>query len=323
MTELLANSSQAQDALSPWSKHIPALQIALDSVSLGAYKTCPRYYFYSIRRGMTTVRKNEHIIFGLLLHSALEYYDRLKAGCSCWDHNRASLAAVRKAIIDSYGWESSEPTKTRQTLIRSVAWYLERFKDDPLDTYILPNGKPAVELSFRYDTGITVALTGETLLYCGHIDRLVTRYGRPAITDRKTTKGGLDEYFFESFTPDNQISGYDAAGQVILPEPIDGEIIIDGIQVGVNYTRFRRGYVSRNDESRQQWMKDLAFWHGQMAVCALTYGDSPWPQNDKACFGCPFRRVCREPNQEIQEFVLTQSGYYVHSEWNPLITREV
>jgi hypothetical protein len=31
-----------------FSKLLPGMQVAIDSTSLGAFKTCPRYYYYNI-----------------------------------------------------------------------------------------------------------------------------------------------------------------------------------------------------------------------------------------------------------------------------------
>ena len=45
--------------------------------------------------------------------------------------------------------EFEDTIKTRFTLLRSVVWYLEQFENDPCETVILADGRPAVELSFR------------------------------------------------------------------------------------------------------------------------------------------------------------------------------
>ena len=59
----------------------------------------------------------------------------------------------------------------RLTLLRSVVWYLDQFEHDSLETVILQDGKPAVELSFRFLTNYQ-APTGEPFLLCGHFDRV-------------------------------------------------------------------------------------------------------------------------------------------------------
>ena len=66
-----------------FSLHAPGLQIALDSTSIGAGKTCARYYQYVIgsadEPGYATRLENVHFIFGIEYHAALELYDRKRA----------------------------------------------------------------------------------------------------------------------------------------------------------------------------------------------------------------------------------------------------
>lgn len=313
--------SHAPAPASPWSRVLPSLQIAIDAHSLEAFKTCPRYYQNRVIRGRITPRANDHLTFGILFGQALEVAERLRAQCECWGEDPKALQrqVFRWALVASSRWQSVEPTKTRQTLLRSVVWYLERYREDPLRTVILPNGDPAVELGFQFDLGIQTSTTGETWALCGYLDRLVLYNGRPAIVDIKTTRGELNETFFEAFSPHTQMSAYDVAGQVILPEPISNDIVIDGVQVLVNSTRFRRGYTARNAEARRAWLKDLEFWLRQMERTALEYGDSPWPQNEHSCFGCPYRRPCRESSPEIEAFILERD--FVERHWNPLAPR--
>ena len=110
-------------------------------------------------------------------------------------------------MINTAGWQFDHPYKTRENLIRSVIWYLEEFKEDPAQTVILANGKPAVELSFRMelDWGPTGHLGGQPYLLCGHIDRLVTLGEGTYVMDRKTTGSTPGSSYFDGFAPDNQM----------------------------------------------------------------------------------------------------------------------
>ena len=58
----------------------PRFQFAWDSTSIGALKTCPRYYQYSILEGWQPREISVHLIFGLHFHAALERYDHLTFG---------------------------------------------------------------------------------------------------------------------------------------------------------------------------------------------------------------------------------------------------
>jgi ATP-dependent exoDNAse (exonuclease V) beta subunit len=178
-----------------FSKEIPDLQLFWDSTSLGTYKECPRKYELTIKSGWVPRETNVHLTFGLHYHAALETYDHEKAKGS--NHDRALSAAVRRALTDTWDfernkpWNSDDKYKNRYTLVRTIIWYLEHFKEDVAQTIILANGKPAVELSFQFDLGIK-APTNEPYVLCGHLDRLALVNDEPYIIDRKTSKHSVE-----------------------------------------------------------------------------------------------------------------------------------
>lgn len=228
---------------SSFSTKAPGLQIAWDSTSIGRLKTCPRYYQYTMVRGFNSLTDNPHLIFGQIYHAALEGYDKAKfAGASHAEAMRASVLFALKATwnpLTKRPWTSNDPNKNRVTLLRSIIWYLDHFEDDAMVTVRLQNGKPAVELSFRFEAeGIKNNLTDEPFVLCGHLDRLGTIGDLTYISDRKTTKSTLNEDYFDQYTPDNQFSLYAMAGKIVYNTPVKG-IIVDAAQVAVTFTRFQ------------------------------------------------------------------------------------
>lgn len=309
-----------------FSQILPNLQLAWDSVSRGAAKTCWRYYEYTIKEGYTTKLENIHFVFGIGFHSALELYDHKKAEGKT--HKQALIEAVRFTAAYTWDfkrrrpWLSDEPTKNRETLIRAVIWYLIQFEDDPLETMILKNGKPAVELSFHYNSQI-YSCTDEPYLLTGHLDRAVNWGNKPWIVDRKTTKtsftGKGTERFFDKFSPDDQMSGYYFGGNIIFEEPLGG-IIIDAAQTAVTFTKFQRGYTNRTPSQLNEWYFELNYLFKQ----AETYAkDNYYPMNEKSCDkygGCPFRMICSESPEMRQELL---DKFYTKRIWDPLKTREI
>lgn len=297
---------------------IPGLQLAWDSTSLGALKTCPRKYQLSIVEGWTPRRTSVHLLFGQYYHSALEQYDHSRAAGAT--HDEATEDAVLRALRDTWHdgrpWFSDDSNKNRLTLVRTVVWYLEEFRDDSVVTVRLASGKPAVELSFRFETTYC-ASDGAVYMLCGHMDRLATLNGDVYVLDRKTTKSSVDQRYFDGFSPYNQFTLYALAGKIVYNTPVKG-VIVDGAQILVGSSRFLRGFSPRSDAALDEWYNELRYWFMQ----AETYAHHQhWPMNDTACGnygGCPFREVCSKSPATRDKWL---QAMFKKRTWDPLQVR--
>lgn len=333
------------------------VQFAWDSTSLGWLKTCPRLYQYSMIDQWVMKGERLHLKYGLLYHGALEFYDRTRA--QNFNHEEALIDTVQKVLVDTWEsprsaedpaemianngrpWKTDHPQKNRETLIRSVIWYLDQFGDkDPAQTVVLQSGKPAVELTFKmeldwgpksyysvddislapgalnFSTGTKVPNTQPYIL-CGHLDRVVTYAGGTYVMDRKTTGSTISSNYFDGFTPDNQMSLYSMASKVIYKTPVQG-IIIDAAQIAVGFTRLQRGFAYRTDAQIDEWLENTKHW---LNLAEFFAKEDFWPMNDKSCHqygGCPFRRVCSKDPNVRKNFLETD---FERREWNPLIPR--
>lgn len=308
--------------LKAFSKETPGLQLAWDSTSLGALKTCPQFYLYTIVEGWQPRSTSVHLTFGIHYHKAIEIYDHKKSeGLSHDDALDTALAYCLEATVDRLPngkwkpWFSDDPNKNRFTLVRSVVWYLEQFTDDAATTIQMANGKPAVELSFRFE--IDVELEGNKALLCGHLDRLVEFSGQLWVMDHKTTRYTLDQRYFDSFNPDNQMSLYSLASQVVFNQPVRG-VIIDGAQILATLSRFQRGFTHRSKPGLSEWLEDASYF---IKSAEGYVSHNFWPKNDKACGmygGCAFRQVCSSA-PKIREALLQAS--FQRRVWDPLEVR--
>lgn len=319
------------------------LQFAWDGTSLELAQTCLRKYYYTMIRGIKPRRESVHLLFGGLYATALEHFYKYRALGQSTDE--ALREVIREALIGSWNYEDcsqcggdgqlgddldcgacdglghqslgpkhfDDTKKTRVNLIRTIVWYIEQFGDeteDGIKTYHLQNGKPAVELSF------TLELDDE-LLYCGHLDRVVDFGGHLYVMDQKTTGGTVGTYYFDQFSPNNQMSGYSWAGQAILGSPVRG-VIIDAAQIAINFTRFERGITTRSKDQLEEWY-DSALWTIKLARQATALNQ--WPMNLSACGnygGCPFRQLCSRSPAVRENYI--KSDYNEHN-WDPLKAR--
>lgn len=308
------------------------VQFAWDSTSLGWLKTCPRLYQYQMLDGWSLREDAIHLRFGIEYHQALHDYEICKANGV--KHADALHDTVRALLSRIYDWvpvprTKSEGLKTKFNLLRSIVWYLEKYKDDPAKTVILKDGTPAMELSFKFelDWGPTTALKEDTgkhppisqpYLLCGHLDRVVDFGGETFVMDRKTSTSTLGSYYFDQYAPDNQMTIYSFAGQVILDAPVKG-VIIDAIQIAKDWSRPVRGFTFRTNDQIQEWLRDLRGWL-ELAERYATEGY--WPQNDTACNkygGCRFRDICSKSPQVREKFL--EADFEKGKAWNPLVER--
>lgn len=345
MTDIIADPPAPSPFL-PGTK----IQYAWDSTSLGYLKVCPRLYQYTIIDGWQPKEESIHLRFGAEYHQALQDYDLSRAaGIS---HNDSVFDVVRELLIRIADWHPTAETKAgkyknRDSLLRTVIWYLDAARaNDNYSTYIMSNGKPAVELSFRFELafgpeagqasfanaddgklleiatgGMIKTNSSQPYLLCGHLDRVCTDGTDLYIEDHKTTTSTLSDYFFNQFEPNNQMSLYTFGGQMVLGTPVRG-IIINGVQLMIGSTRFVRGLTLRTPDQLEEWVTDLSRW---LALAEWYAENDYWPQNDTACSmygGCRFRSVCSKSPQ-VREIYLKSAFTKLEPEtrWNPLKSR--
>lgn len=327
----------------PPSPFLPGtdIQYAIDSTSLGYLKTCPRLYQYVMIEGWASKEESIHLRFGGEYHQALQDYDLTVA--EGVPHDDAVFDVVRELLIRTSDWKPDLDSKAgkyknRDSLLRAVIWYLEGTrKNDNYKTHILANGKPAVELSFRFElafgpegaldyeideNGDGKKIDRQPYILCGHLDRVVDDgAGNLYVEDHKTTTTTPGSYFFDQFEPNNQMSLYTFAAQIILEAPIKG-VIINAAQMLVDDCRFVRGFTFRTPDQLEEWVMDLSRWLAQAEWYA---SNQYWPQNDMSCGmygGCRFREICSK-SPSVREIYLKSNFTKLPPEerWNPLKSR--
>lgn len=284
---------------------------AWDSVLTTDALTCLRKFYYLHVEGWRTRKLAVDLFFGKIYATCLETYHKLRATGA--DKNESLIAVVRLALqetwTDGKPWDSDHSTKNRDTLIRTIVWYLDTFgDDDSMEVVHLSDNRPAVEYSFTFE------LT-DSLIYCGHIDRLVTYQGDVFVQDQKTTARTLSSYYFKQYDhPSPQMTGYIFAGGIIYDRPVKGAVI-DAAQIAVGFTRFERGFTTRTPAQ-------LAEWRAAVVYHITLANREEYPMNPSSCDkygGCMFREVCaRDPSVRPQ---FLKADFEQKPLWNPLEKR--
>lgn len=310
------------------------IQYAYDSTSLGLLKTCPRLYEYTMIQGWVPKDESIHLTFGIHYHSALQYYDVVRA--EGMKHEDAIHETIRVTLKSMDGWEVDRTSKTGKyknpnTLISLVVDYLDHYEDDPAETYIKSDGTAAVELSFRFelDWGPEAGFANDDsvnpsqpYLLSGHLDRVINFNDNLFVLDHKTTTTTLSDYYFNQYEPNNQMTLYSLAGHTVLDAPIKG-VCISGAQIMLDSpNRFVRRFTYRTADQLDEWLLDLRFHLANAEHYATV---EHWPMNDTACDkfgGCKFRGICSKSPQVREMFLKTDFIKLEEDQkWNPLRSR--
>lgn len=321
------------------------IQFAWDSTSLGLFKTCPRLYQYTMIDGWGHSGESIHLRFGIEYHQALQEYDILRAeGIS---HADAIRNCIRNLLNRTMDFNPEPDTKVgkyknRNTLLSLVLGYLDHYENDPAETYIMQNGRPAVELSFRFELDwgpesqhekkpeyktdpegyINEYPPFQPYVLCGHLDRVVNFNDQLLVMDHKTTTTTISPSYFAQWEPNNQMSLYTIAGQIVLGTPIKGVCITAAQILLTEPPRYIRGFTYRTPDQIEEWLSDL---HQHLSLAEHYAKQDYWPMNDTACDkfgGCRFRGICsKDPN--VREAFLKADFEKLEEDkrWNPLRSR--
>lgn len=214
-------------------------------------------------------------------------------------------------------WVPVDPKKDRYALIRLIVWYTDEQTLNPSEGvvfYQFPDGTPAVELPFRIPLPYKTK-DGESYVLAGYLDAIKTFGSEAFVADYKTTKKPLGSRFFDGFSPSGQMDTYDLAGTVLYPDLNLQGVMIEGLSLVTNGARFGRGLLYRNDEYREEWLKEIGHWL-QMAEKFAT--DDYWPMQRSNCWMCPFNGVCSTAPSQRKRVL---DAEFERRYWNPLDER--
>ena len=297
-----------------FSSSVPGFQFVWDSVSSGHLKTCPRKYQLSIIEGWTFKTKPVKMAFGIAFHRCREVWFQLRVL-----HKVPAPDALRRVVrLAGLLGDRLPPgpnTHTKATLLRTVIWYFDHFREDPAQPITLDDGSPCVELDVRFPFAV---VGGVQTYIVVHLDTLVDFRGEIYVSDAKTTGSTLNREFFNKFELDNQMGLYDVAANVWYQGPISG-IIIDGLQIGVNFTRLSRHILDYHSSRREEFIEDFEAWLN----IALFYNQNGfYPKNETACNqygGCQFIPVCSAPPKYRDALLKT---HFTQRKWDPMQPRD-
>jgi hypothetical protein len=306
-----------------FSTRTAGLQLVWDATSISAFLACPTRYYYSIILGLTPQYKSVHLTFGGAYQRALETYDRERLRGKA--HRDAMIDAVavgyREGAAlpldkrpDNLPVEAPTPppeVKRRDQLVRAIVDHCEQFADDPLETVTLADGTPAVELSFRFDSGIQ--LCGEEIQLSGHFDRVVKPWN---VLDHKTSKNAVDDKYRMKMELSTQMYQYGFGSSVIRPdEAATTTLVIDVVQMLADNVRTSRFPIRYTQPQLREYYDDLS---QQLPAAGDYIRNRRFPRNRESCLLCDFKRICRVDPSIRPHIAATE---FARRYWDPATPR--
>lgn len=334
-------------------------RIYLDNSTRSNFQTCKELGRLANVLGYRTLEKvtESPLDFGHAVHHGIATYYDWQAG-GYFDEKfkwhtypdgakpsgvRIAQAAFLRDISDQ---SSKMPIQIEAAQTRSVERgymlieaYIERWKNEPYENILRPDGSPLTEIYFE----IFIAKYGEwDIYYCGTIDRIMMHImtRRPRIFETKTTTQGLSQFLLQC-KPNQQIDGYFKIAWPLMAEqfpdlPIITDAVWDCIFVskrapdtskslkqrfwmwGIDVTNdFARQETARSARDITEFMIDLEDDALQFAKWLMSDTER-WPRakHGRTCHlfgGCAFRMVCtmNEGNQSILD------TFFERKPWNP------
>lgn len=252
---------------------------ALVDVDACDYLYYLRWEFRSETTGEVGLRhKDHHTEFGTMLHYAIQTFYALRKRRG---FETAVMVATKVLLRRSFGYEGAPP-KDRYTLLRTFIYYTEYYRDEASEVTVYA-GRRIIEYRYEYDTGIKTE-DGEPWYISMQVDRLMTFQGGIGIFDIKTTKFSLDDKYFMQWERSQQMYSYFLGGSA-LPIP-PSFIVVDGVQILVNDSRFSRRIIPISDAQVNDWAHEklsemlkavergrkTGVWPQRFASCMTRYG---------------------------------------------------
>lgn len=250
-----------------------------------------------------------------------------KAKCP-WSHKGKWFPEPAPSICGECGsatethrhWLPTDKVKNRVSLVRAVIWYIEEQPEDMdqagLKPYAFPDGRPAVELSFKIPLDLKTPF-GESYILAGHMDSIMeTSDGTERfITDNKTTKKPMGKAFFAGYNPSVQVQLYDIAGSILYPSLNIRGVAIEGAQILSDGARFGIQPFPQTEAQREESLTNILDWIKIAEGYAMK---GHWPMATANCWLCPFKSICSK-DPEVREMFL-RADFEVRK-WNPLEER--
>lgn len=296
----------------------------IDNFLLTTFQMCPAKYELRAREHWTARRKSGALGAGTAIHAGLAEWYRTK-------NPARALARLAQA------WPAEMPLddwRTKQKALEVMAAYIRNYEQEPF-TVVSAAANPMIECTFTLPTGLYLdcpdcpgsdreevdgrwvcencAQPLEEIEYGGIFDGLIEFSASLYILEHKTTSM-LGPFYFNQFKPNNQVTGYIWAAEVMSGQRVGGALINAIGMYKSSATKFERQITTRSELEIKEWLHNLKHVCQMIRDCEQR---NYWPLQTASCclYGrCEFHDVHVLSTPREREKILEQN--YIREQWN-------
>lgn len=274
----------------------------MDSTAAKLLKTCPRKYFYTIVLGFREKSTPFYFAFGGAYHKFREVLTQSKGDLVLSLNAAGDYWSKGVKLTGEPPVGSKYDFLTGKRLLASCKDTYEHWKKER------DQGRLIV---LQSELAFSVALKDGVTLIGGRADEILRWGGKLWGRDFKTSSK-MGPFYERTLEPNDQFTRYTLAESLLCGEQVQGQL------VEVLYNTKKEGpklvtlTTTRTQAQLAQWEDEQIYINTQ--VLAKYREDDIWPQHEINCPFCPFRVICKAPNEASAMAQLKQG--FEHKPWD-------
>lgn len=305
--------------------------IKIDYSKATTFHSCPRKFYLSHVRGITSTKGSTALRFGSAFHAGMEgYYSHIAQ--HGWTKDGKSIEqcinfAKKDFDKNSEGKEYYDDYRSFPNLTNLLIQYIDHFSNDELFLKVRHTER-AFKLLMKPTAWDRQYFPGiQPFYFTGKIDQECNLNGMDWLNEFKTTGWSLQALQSE-LTRSPQVLGYQYASRIVCNTVPEGVLVTIAYckstkskttgNYGKLYTDFARFPQIYNDHDLSEWRRHFMFLASEIQRCSRV---DYFPPRFESCFNygrCEFLNLCEQP-VSLEE--ASYHGYTTKEPWD--VTKEV
>lgn len=282
-------------------KFLPVLPrfepVVVDATAMMIYKECPRQYLYRIVLGYAGKDNKPYFAWGSAYHKFREHLMLLFKEFTKDGYDPTAIMQAYQPAIDiavAY-WRKHGKDEKPDSKFSHCTEGMLKLACEKAFTQVISDMKMNRVQVLATEQPFTIPLyeDEDDILFGGRLDEVVKMSGQVYVRDFKTTAGKTEWAYRNSLDPNYQFTGYTHAAIQLTKLPITGcvvEVLNVSSKKGPEIFELK---AERSPYQMRTWLEEQKYWYQQIK---FSRENDIYPQNERSCWNCEFRRLCQKPS---------------------------